>query len=82
MPTQNLTVSLEPDTIRKAKVVAAQRGLSVSRLVTEIIVRLAGDEDAYQSAMRQAVETLEAGFDLGGAISVSRDELHDRTALR
>jgi predicted DNA-binding ribbon-helix-helix protein len=80
--TQNLTVSLDRETIRKAKVIAAQRGVSVSRLVTEIVVRLAGDDDAYQSAMRQAVETLEAGLDFGGAITATRDELHDRPALR
>jgi hypothetical protein len=82
MRTQNLTISLDQATIRKAKVIAAQRGTSVSRLVTEVIERLAGDEDAYQAAMREALETLDHGFDLGGTIHATRDELHDRPSLR
>ena len=82
MTAQNLTVSLDKDTIQKAKVVAAQRGTSVSRLVAEIIDRMAGDEDAYQAAMREALQTLDHGFRLGGQIRVSRDDLHDRTDLR
>lgn len=82
MSTQNLTVSLDQETIRKAKVIAAQRGVSVSRLVTDVIQRLAGDESAYQAAMREALATLEHGYELGGTVRASRDELHDRASLR
>ena len=82
MATQNLTVSLDQDIIQKAKVVAAQRGTSVTRLVTEIIERLAGDEDAYQAAMREALETLDVGFHLGGSVRATREELHGRADLR
>jgi hypothetical protein len=82
MTTRNLTVSLDKDTIRKAKVIAAQHGMSVSRLVAEVIEQLTGEEEGYRIAMREAVATLEQGFDLGGTIRPSRDELHDRAALR
>jgi len=82
MSTRNLTISLDEETIRKARVIAAQRGSSVSRLVTEVIERLAGEEDAYQAAMREALETLDRGFDLGGTIPATRDELHERPSLR
>jgi hypothetical protein len=82
LTTQNLTVRLDRATIRKAKVIAAQRGTSISGLVTDLIDRLVGDEDAYQSAMREALETLDRGYDLGGTHRVPRDELHERAALR
>lgn len=82
MTTQNLTVSLDRDTIRRAKVIAARRGVSVSRLVAEIVERMAGDDDAYRAAMREALETLEQGLDLGGAAPIEREALHDRSALR
>lgn len=82
MTTQNLTVSLDPETIIKAKQIAASRGTSLSRLVADVIRRLAGDDDAYQSAMRDALALMERGFDLGGTHRVPREELHDRPTLR
>ena len=54
----------------------------MSRLVTEIILRQAGDDDVYRAAMVQAFEGSFVGFDLGGKVKATRDELHDRPALR
>lgn len=74
---QNLTVQLDRETIRQAKVLAARRGTSVSGLVASQIKDAVDAADAYESAHRTALELLERGFHLGGR-RVERDELHDR----
>jgi hypothetical protein len=75
---QNLTISLDRQTIQKAKVVAARRSTSISGLVARQIEILVGEEEAYERAERQAMNLLDQGFHLGGVIPVSRDELHER----
>jgi hypothetical protein len=75
---QNLTISLDRQTIQKAKIVAARRSTSISGLLARQIEILIGEEEAYERAERQAMTLLDQGFHLGGAIRVSRDELHER----
>jgi len=75
---QNLTVSLPQQTIRKAKILAARRGSSISGLLAEQIEILVGEEEAYERAQRQAVVLLDRGFHLGGVIRSNRDEWHER----
>jgi predicted transcriptional regulator len=74
---QNLTVQLDRDTVRKAKILAAKRGTSVSALVASQIQESVQAEDAYEAARRSALELLEQGLHLGGQ-RLSRDELHER----
>ncbi|HTC48924.1 MAG TPA: hypothetical protein VK722_16490 [Candidatus Aquilonibacter sp.] len=78
MAKQNITVSLPQQTIRKAKILAARRGSSISGLLAEQIEILIGEEEAYERAHRQAVTLLDQGFHLGGVIRSSRDEWHER----
>jgi hypothetical protein len=78
MAKQNLTVSLSQQTIRKAKILAARRGSSISGLLAEQIEVLIGEEEAYERAERQALALLDQGFHLGGMIVATRDELHER----
>jgi hypothetical protein len=75
---QNLTISLDRQTIQKAKIVAARRSTSISGLLARQIEILVGEEEAYERAERQAISLLDQGFHLGGAIHASRDELHER----
>ena len=75
---QNVTISLSSDTIQKAKVLAAQRSTSISRLLAEQIESLVGQEEAYERSQRVATALLKKGFHLGGNITASRDELHER----
>jgi hypothetical protein len=78
MAKQNLTVSLPLQTIRKAKILAARRGSSISGLLAEQIEILVGEEEAYERAARQAAALLDQGFHLGGVIRATRDEWHER----
>jgi hypothetical protein len=78
MTKQNVTVSLSQQTIRKAKILAARRGSSISGLLAQQIEILVGEEEAYERAERQAMTLLDQGFHLGGVIRASRDEWHER----
>lgn len=76
---RNLTIQLDEHVVRKARVIAAQRGKSISRLVTEQIEELVRRDDDYQRVMKEALAELERGYDLGsGGKLPSRDELYDR----
>ena len=75
---QNVTISLDRQTIRKAKIVAARRSTSISGLLARQIEILIGEEEAYERAERQALILLDQGFHLDGEIRASRDELHER----
>ena len=75
---QNLTVSLSPQTVQKAKVLAAERSTSISGLVAAQIEALVDADEAYKSAHRAAIDLMERGFHMGGIHSVDREELHER----
>lgn len=75
---QNITVRLDRQTLRKAKVLAAKRNTSISGLLAEQIETLVGEDDAYEQAQRRALSLLERGFHLGGKIESTRDEWHER----
>lgn len=75
---QNLTVSLDRQTILMARIIAARRSTSISGLVAHQIELLVGEEEVYERAEREAVALLDQGFHLGGVGRVSRDELHER----
>jgi len=75
---RNITVQLDDATVQKARVAAARRGRSISRLLTEQIEALARQDDDYDRAMQDALAGLDRGFDLGGGPYPAREDLHDR----
>lgn len=80
MDTQNVTVSLPKDVLRRVKVIAAQRQTSISSLLARALEDLVAQESRYARAWRHHLAWLSAPADLGtgGTIQVSRDELHER----
>ena len=74
----NITLRLDADLIREAKVLAAQRGTSVSRMLAEQLEELVRRDKDYVAAQRRALARLEKGVDLGWQPPGSRDELHER----
>ena len=75
---QNITIRLERQTLYKAKILAAKRNTSISGLLAQQIENLVSADDAYEHARRNALTLLERGFHLGGTITASRDDLHER----
>ena len=79
---RNLTLTLDEETFAKARVRAAERNLSLSRFIGELLRRELRHDDEYESAYR----TWRAArpFALKGAAEryPKREELHDRPLLR
>jgi hypothetical protein len=74
---RNLTVQLDDDVIKHAKVLAARRGTSVSTLVAVELERLVADDDRYEDAYRRARRALSGAVPRGGR-RWRRDHLYDR----
>lgn len=80
METQNITLAIPKDILRKVKLIATERETSVSRLLTQMLQALVQQEDAYAHAQTRHLQWLEQGANLGtaGQVKSSRDELHER----
>jgi hypothetical protein len=79
---RNITLALDEETLREARVLAAERGLSVSAFLRSELARLVDRQRGYAKARDAAVRRLRRGQSLGGGKLPSRDELHDRAKLR
>jgi hypothetical protein len=77
MAKANLTVQLDAHIIRQAKVVAANRGTSVSALVAADLTALVEQETRYAEARERAALLMRAASGRGGR-TWGRDELHER----
>lgn len=80
METQNVTLALPKDVLRKAKQKAVQRRTSLSALMTELLVEYVGKDEVYEAARRREMEAMDRGlpFTTNGIITWTRDELHER----
>lgn len=75
MPRANLTLQLETDVIRRAKVLAAKRGTSVSALVARELDALVAREERYEQARIRASELMAKARPRGGR-AWSREEIY------
>jgi hypothetical protein len=79
---RNVTITLDNETAAQAKVHAAERGMSLSRYIGEVLRRELRNGDIYDAAYR----SWRAGkaFPLSGDPSSppEREELYDRSVLR
>lgn len=77
---QNVTVSVPAGLVRQARIIAAERGTSVSAMLSAMLEELVESEHGYRQAQQRSLAVLSEGFDLGtgGEISTSREELHER----
>ena len=82
MKATNITIKIESELAQEARVFAARKGASLSRLVAEELEKLVREDQAYLAARRNALRQLKEGLDLGWDKPESRSELHDRESLR
>lgn len=74
---KNLTITVEESVLEWARIEAAKRGSSVSRMVGELLAEKMRLEDAYQRAYRQwEAEVGKGGLSSGGVPYLSRDEIY------
>jgi hypothetical protein len=74
----NVTLKLDANLLREARVIAAEEGRSVSALLTERLESLVRERKAFDKARRRALARLRQGLDLQWTPPKSRDELHER----
>lgn len=83
---KNITVSVDDELYHKARVRAAQQRTTLSALVRSFLQRLTEDESSFERLRReqnQLIAKIRAehpGF--SAAERLSRDEVHERRALR
>ena len=78
--TQNVTLAIPKDLLRKAKILAVQKNTSLSGLLTQMLAELVSRQEGYEQARRSSLAMLKNGLDLGtqGNITWKREELHER----
>ncbi|TLD72575.1 hypothetical protein FEM03_00425 [Phragmitibacter flavus] len=86
---KNITVSIDDELYRAARIKAAEQSTSISGLFKTFLIRLTSDETAETEFQRLAREEQELRAELRArrlglnpAHNLSRTELHDRDALR
>jgi len=78
--TQNVTLSLPRDLLKRVKRVAVERDTSISALLTEALIRLADEDRRYSAARKRALAAMRSARSLGtgGRRAWTRDALHGR----
>lgn len=79
---RNITLTLDEETLREARVLAAQRGLSVSAFLRLELAGLVERQRGFERAKAAAARRLQRVRRLGGGKLPSREDLHDRAKLR
>lgn len=77
---KNVTVTMEDQVADWARMEAARRNTSVSRLIGELLAEKMRHDDAYERAMREVLEFKSMGISKGPYLT--REEANDRPALR
>ncbi len=78
--TRNVTITLDEDLARWARVVAARQDISVSRMIADLLKERRDEQHGYRKAMRRALER--SPFLHTEGVYLSREDAHDRTNLR
>jgi len=79
---RNVTITLDEEVARWARVRAAERETSVSRLVGEMLRDQMITEEGYRAAREQFFSVRPRPMRRPGQSLPTREELHDRAGLR
>lgn len=74
----NVTLKLDAELLREAKILAAQEGTSVSAMLADRVEALVREHRGFDRARRSALARLRHPPVIGWRRPVSRDELHER----
>jgi Family of unknown function (DUF6364) len=75
---KSITVAIDDETYRRARVAAAKRDTSVSALVKAYLSSLSSVEDEFEALERRELELREQIKEFSASDRLSRDEVHDR----
>ena len=74
----NITLKLDSELLREVRVMAAERGTSISAFLADRLQQILQERKGYAQARRRALARLHEGLDLHWKRPRSRDELHER----
>lgn len=75
---KNITVSVDDETYRRARIIAAEGDTSVSALVKRFLNELGGTESEFDRLKRLEIELRKRVKNFSAADRLSRDEIHQR----
>jgi hypothetical protein len=85
MAQKNVTITLPEETVRKAKHLAVDRGISLSRFIAELLEAKVGEQRTeptpeYLAARDRELARMKEGLPLGlsRGITWTRESLHER----
>lgn len=80
MEKQNITLSLPREILKKGKILAAKKGISLNELVRELLQLNTENAEEYQASAERQIKRMRGGIQLGtkGKISWKRDQLYQR----
>ena len=78
----NLTIAIEDDVLKKARLRAVEQGTSVNAVVREFLREYTGSASRQAEAGRRLIELAHTSGAEVGPITWTRDEIHDRQASR
>jgi plasmid stability protein len=79
---KNVTISLPDDVYRRARITAAERDTSISALVRDFLMKLEAEESDSEQRKRLQKEVLATVRRFRASARLTRDQVHDRNALR
>lgn len=74
----NITLELDSELLRAARVLAAEEGRSLSSLIADKLAVMVRERRGFARARRRALARLRTGLDLGWTPPRDRAELHER----
>lgn len=79
---KNITITLDEKTAAWVRIYAAQQGMSVSRLLGEMLQQRMRELRDYDEAMRRYLARKPFKFDWSGGQRPTREELNERANFR
>jgi len=74
----NITLKLDSEILRHARILAAEESSSISGLLSAKLEEIVREKKGYARAKKRALARLRQSADLGWIPAKSRDELHER----
>jgi hypothetical protein len=73
----NITLKLDKELLREARILAAEQGTSISALLAAKLEEVVHKRRDYEAAKKRALAILHEGWSMGGR-PLSRDEIYER----
>ena len=73
--TRNVTIRLDEAIAKKCRFAAVEEDKSLSRWISDVLVKTVSDRDRVSEARERAIKRLETGFSLG-RVPLSREDVY------